>query len=51
MAGYWTYRQIFGQDVRSLDGLAADGRLADVRLDAVDTRTASAEAPLKIGLR
>ena len=54
MAGYWTYRQIFGQDTRSLDNLAANLREADVRLDVTDPARATAQAsaqPFQVGLR
>ena len=33
MAGYWTYRRIFGERTRSIDALASGARLVDVRLD------------------
>lgn len=54
MAGYWTYRRIFGQDTRSLDGLAANLREADARLDLADPARAAtqlAAQPLQIGMR
>ena len=33
MAGYWTYRRIFGERTRSIDALASGAKLVDVRLD------------------
>jgi len=53
MAGYWTYRQLFGQDTRSLDALAAGAREVDARLDLPETGGPAqlATKPLQIGMR
>lgn len=54
MAGYWTYRQLFGLDTRTLDALAGGAREIDVRLDLPDTTGLAAQAPaqtLQIGMR
>jgi soluble lytic murein transglycosylase-like protein len=53
MAGYWTYRQMFGQDTRSLDALAAGAREVDARVDLSETGGPSqlATKPLQIGMR
>jgi hypothetical protein len=53
MAGYWTYRQLFGQPTRTLDALANGAREADARLDLTDAgRVAQLAAqPLQAGLR
>lgn len=34
MAGYWTYRKMFGQDSKTLDALAQGATFVDARLDA-----------------
>jgi soluble lytic murein transglycosylase-like protein len=33
MAGYWTYRRMFGQDSKTLDALASGAKFIDARLD------------------
>lgn len=53
MAGYWTYRQLFGQSAPSLDALAGGAREVDARLDLADPRRAVAQLttqPMKVGL-
>lgn len=53
MAGYWTYRQLFGQDTPSLDALARGARQVDARLDLADPGRATAQGPtqaLQIGM-
>jgi len=54
MAGYWTYRQLFGEDTRSLDALAAGAREVDARLDLADAQGGEAQPaaqPMQVGLR
>ena len=53
MAGYWTYRQLFGQGTRTLDALAGGAREVDARLDLADAgRVAQfATQPIQAGLR
>ena len=54
MAAYWTYRQLFGEDTRSLDALAAGAREVDARLDLAEARgggAKSAAQPMQVGLR
>jgi soluble lytic murein transglycosylase-like protein len=53
IAGYWTYRQLFGQETRTLDALAAGAREVDSRLDLANAgRTAQlATQPLQVGMR
>jgi len=53
LAGYWTYRQLFGQEVRSLDALAAGAREVDARLDSTNAGRARelAAQPLQVGMR
>lgn len=54
MAGYWTYRRQFGQDVKSLDALAAGALQADARLDLADPGRVPVQLgakPLEIGMR
>lgn len=52
MAGYWTYRQIFGQGAPSLDALASGAREVDARLDLADPGRAVAQLaaePMQVG--
>jgi soluble lytic murein transglycosylase-like protein len=54
MAGYWTYRQLFGLDTRTLDALAGGAREIDARLDLPETPGVTAQGaaqPLQIGMR
>ena len=54
MAGYWTYRQMFGQESPTLDALASGARVVDGRLDLADTRGAGAQGPaqaIQVGMR
>jgi len=53
VAGYWTYRQLFGQDTRSLDALAAGAREVDARLDLPETGGPAqlATKALQVGMR
>jgi soluble lytic murein transglycosylase-like protein len=53
VAGYWTYRQLFGQETRTLDALAAGAREIDARLDLANAARAAqlAAQPLQIGMR
>lgn len=54
MAGYWTYRQLFGLHTRTLDALAAGAHEIDARLDLPETRSLMAQGAaqtLQIGLR
>lgn len=54
VAGYWTYRRLFGEDTPTLDALASGARQVDARLDLPETGRATAERPaqvLQIGLR
>ena len=55
LAGYWTYRKMFGEASPSLDALASGDRAVDERLDYLgqpdrSTRQAAADT-LQIGLR
>lgn len=53
MAGYWTYRQLFGETTPSLDALASGAREVDARLDLADPGRAMAQLttqPLQVGL-
>ena len=34
VAGYWTYRKLFGQDSPTLDALATGAKRVDLRMDA-----------------
>lgn len=43
MAGYWTYRLLFGQGTASLDALAGGARQVDARLDLADPARATAQ--------
>lgn len=43
MAGYWTYRRLFGEGTRSLDALAGGAAQADARLDLSDPVSALAQ--------
>lgn len=43
MAGYWTYRRLFGEGTRSLDALAGGAAQVDARLDLPDPIGALAE--------
>jgi len=54
MAGYWTYRKMWGQDSQTLDALATGARFIDARLDLGQARGAATQAsaqPLQIGMR
>lgn len=43
LAGYWTYRRMWGQDTASLDALATGARSIDPRLDLADPRGAGTQ--------
>ena len=52
VAGYWTYRKMFGEETATLDA-AASGRPVDPRLDLTQARGAPgqlAAQPLKVGM-
>lgn len=52
VAGYWTYKRIFGEEPRTLDALASGARHIDARLDSADPAGAQpqvAPQPLQIG--
>lgn len=54
VAGYWTYRRLWGQDAGTLDALARGEHSADPRLDLHQAHRAGAELaaqPLQIGMR
>ena len=54
MAGYWTYRQLFGQDTKTLDARAAGAAAVDARLDLPDAGSPGAQLSaqtLQIGMR
>jgi soluble lytic murein transglycosylase-like protein len=55
LAGYWTYRKMWGQATPSLDALAAGGGAADERLDYLGqpnrSATQLAAQTLQIGMR
>ncbi|MDB5474827.1 MAG: soluble lytic murein transglycosylase [Phenylobacterium sp.] len=53
VAAYWTYRQLFGQETKTLDALATGAREIDTRLDLANAgRTAQlATQPLQVGMR
>ncbi|HEX3700739.1 MAG TPA: lytic transglycosylase domain-containing protein [Phenylobacterium sp.] len=54
MAGYWTYRRLFGQETHTLDALAGGAAQVDARLDLGDPESASAQAatqPWQVGMR
>lgn len=54
MAGYWTYRQMFGQESPSLDALAAGSRTVATSLDLTDPRSVppqGAAKPFQVGAR
>jgi hypothetical protein len=54
MAGYWTYRQLFGLDTKTLDALAGGAREIDARLDLPETPSLAAQGPtqaLQVGMR
>ena len=49
MAGYWTYRRMFGADSASLDAVAAGARTVDLRLDAASSPGAERLAVVDVG--
>jgi soluble lytic murein transglycosylase-like protein len=54
VAGYWTYRRLFGEATPTLDALASGARQVDARLDLTETGRATAQGPaqvLQIGMR
>jgi hypothetical protein len=54
LAGYWTYRKMWGQASPSLDALAAGDRAIDERLDLGQPNRATSELAaqsLQVGLR
>jgi soluble lytic murein transglycosylase-like protein len=54
MAGYWTYRKMWGQDSQTLNAVAAGSRFIDARLDlgqALGASTKVSTQPLQIGMR
>lgn len=54
MAGYWTYRNIFGGETRTLDALARGAKIVDARLDldaAPGGGTQLSAQPLQVGMR
>ncbi|THD82718.1 MAG: lytic transglycosylase domain-containing protein [Phenylobacterium sp.] len=53
MAGYWTYRRLFGEPSPTLDALAAGAHEVDARLDLADpgAATQAAAQPWQIGMR
>jgi hypothetical protein len=54
LAGYWTYRRMWGEPSPSLDTLASGGRVIDERLDLarpVGNAPQLAAQPLQVGMR
>jgi soluble lytic murein transglycosylase-like protein len=54
LAGYWTYRKMWGQASPSLDALASGDRVVDERLDLGQPNGAASQLaaqPLQVGLR
>ncbi|MDB5423791.1 MAG: soluble lytic murein transglycosylase, partial [Phenylobacterium sp.] len=54
MAGYWTYRKMWGQDSRTLDAVATGARFIDARLDLAQPLSPAAQVPaqaMQIGMR
>ncbi|MDZ4371969.1 MAG: lytic transglycosylase domain-containing protein [Phenylobacterium sp.] len=57
MAGYWTYKRMFGEETRTLDALAAGAQRVDARLDlggatltdSSGTQTQLPPQPIQIG--
>jgi soluble lytic murein transglycosylase-like protein len=43
LAGYWTYKAMFGEETPSLDALAGGGRTIDARLDLAEPAGASTQ--------
>ncbi|HKR87545.1 MAG TPA: lytic transglycosylase domain-containing protein, partial [Phenylobacterium sp.] len=43
LAGYWTYKTMFGEEAPSLDALAAGAQMIDARLDLGDPSRAAAQ--------
>ncbi|MDB5452665.1 MAG: soluble lytic murein transglycosylase, partial [Caulobacteraceae bacterium] len=53
MAGYWSYKKLWGEDAHTLDALALGAKFIDARLDLPETGNRSAQAaakPLQLGL-
>lgn len=53
VAGYWTYKRMFGEEPRTLDALASGARRVDLALDLPDPNSAQPQLtaqPLQIGL-
>ena len=48
MAGYWTYRKMWGKPTATLDALAAGARVIDERLDAVAPLVQPGSAPTQL---
>ncbi len=54
LAGYWTYRKMWGQSSPTLDALAAGDRIIDERLDLGQPRGGASQLaaqPLQVGMR
>jgi soluble lytic murein transglycosylase-like protein len=54
MAGYWTYRKMWGQGSPTLDAVATGARFIDARLDLPQAGGAAAQVaakPMQIGMR
>jgi soluble lytic murein transglycosylase-like protein len=54
MAGYWTYRKMWGEDSPTLSAIAGGARYIDARLDLGQSRSATAQIstqPLQVGMR
>jgi soluble lytic murein transglycosylase-like protein len=54
LAGYWTYRKLWGEDAKTLDALATGSRVVDARLDLGQpggSGTQLASQALQIGMR
>ena len=54
MAGYWTYRRMWGQGSPTLDAVAAGARFIDARLDLAQTNGAAtqiATQAVQVGVR
>jgi soluble lytic murein transglycosylase-like protein len=54
LAGYWTYKTMFGEDAASLDALAGGARTVDARLDLIEPTGAATQLSgqlLQTGLR
>ena len=54
MAGYWTYRKMWGEDSPTLNAIAGGAQFIDARLDLGQASRAGAQVssqPLQVGMR